>query len=181
MTIRTKLVMLVCFMFLGLYAPSAYADSVILTGGSVTTLSTGTTVNLTGPDFSLHYAGEIPAGSTSFGINSVTLGIGTPNVTFNGVFATFFGGSLSFTNSSLTGTVTAYNSMDDLFFHTNPIFSVTFSGSGFLTITSPGGITQREFTVDPTSVPEPTTLLQLFAGLISGGAILLRRYRPKRI
>lgn len=180
MTIRTKLVMLVCLMFLGLYAPSAYADSVILTGGSVTTLSNVATVNLTGPNFSLNYTGDISGGSSTFGINSVTLSIGSTSVTFNGVTSTFFAGSLSFTNSSISGTVTAYNSMDDQFFHINPIFTVIFSGSGFITITSPGGLTQTQFTVTAASVPEPTTLLQLFAGLTSGGAILLRRYRPKR-
>ena len=179
MTIRTKLVMLVCLMFLGLYAPSAYADSVILTGGSVTTLANVATVNLTGPDFSLNYTGDIPGGSSSFAINSVTLSIGSTSVTFNGVTSSFFGGSLSFTNSSITGTVTAYGSMDDFFFHTNPLFSVIFSGNGFVTITNPGGSTQTQFTVTAASVPEPTTLLQLFVGLTSGGGILLRRRYSK--
>jgi hypothetical protein len=177
--IRTRLVMLVGLMILGLYAPSVYADSVVLTSGSVTTLSNVATVNLTGLNFSLNYTGDISGGSTSFGMNSVSLSLGNPSVTFNGVTSTFFGGSLSFTSSSITGTVTAYNSMDDLFFHINPIFSVTFSGSGFITITNFGGTSQTQFTVTATSVPEPTTLLQLFAGLSSGGAILFRRRHSK--
>ncbi|HKU77041.1 MAG TPA: PEP-CTERM sorting domain-containing protein [Pyrinomonadaceae bacterium] len=178
MRIRTKLVMLVGLMFLGLYAPSVRADNVVLTSGSVTTLANVGTVNLTGLNFSLNYAGDIPGGP-SFGINSVSLSLGNPSVTFNGVTSAFFRGSLSFTNSSISGTVTAFNSMEDQFFNTNPIFSVTFSGSGFITITNLGAVTQTQFTVTPTSVPEPATLLQLFAGLTSGGAILFRRRYAK--
>ena len=178
MKIRTRLVMLVGLMFLGLYAPSVYADPVTLTSGSLTTLANVGTVNLTGPDFSLNYTGDIPGGS-SFGINSVLLSLGNPSVTFNGVTSALFKGFLSFTNSSVSGTITAFNSMDDLFFNTNPIFSVTFSGNGFVTITNLGGATQTQFTVTPTSVPEPATLMQLFVGVTSGGAILLRRRQPK--
>ena len=169
--------MLVGLMILGLYAPSVYADNVTLTGGSITTVANVGTVSLTGPNFSLSYLGDIPGGSSSFGINSVSLSLGNPSVTFNGVTSSFFGGSLTFTNSSVTGTVTAYNSMDDLFFHTNPIFSVTFSGNGFITITNLGGANQTQFSVTATSVPEPAAMLQLFAGLSSGGAILLKRRR----
>jgi len=169
--------MLVGLMFLGLYAPSAYADNVVLTGGSITTVANVGTVNLTGPNFSLNYTGDIPGGSSFFGMNSVSLSLGSASVTFNGVTSTFFAGSLSFTNSSVTGTVTAYNSMDDLFFHNNPIFSVTFSGNGFITITNLAGVSQTQFTITAASVPEPATLLQLFAGLTSGGSAILFRRR----
>jgi hypothetical protein len=171
--------MLAGLIFLGLYAPSVYADNVVLTDGSVTTVSNVATVSLTGTNFSLSYIGDIPGGASSFGINSVSLSLGNPSVTFNGVTSSFFGGSLSFTNSSITGTVTAYNSMDDLFFHTNPLFSVTFSGNGLVTITNFGGASQTQFSVTAASVPEPATLLQLFAGLSSGGAILFRRRYSK--
>lgn len=179
MRIHTRLIMLVGLIFLGLYAPSVYADNVVLTGGSITTVSNVATVSLTGPNFSLNYTGDIPGGSSSFGMNSVSLSLGNPSVTFNGVTSSIFGGSLAFTSSSVSGTVTAYNSMDDLFFHTNPIFSVTFTGNGFITITNLGAATQTAFSVIATSVPEPTTLLQLFAGLTSGGAILFRRRHTK--
>ena len=178
MRIRTKLVMLVGLMFLGLYAPSVRADNVTLTGGSLTTLANVGTVTLAGPNFSLNYMGDIPGGS-SFGINSVSLSLGSPSVTFNGVTSSLFKGSLNFNGSSVSGTVTAFNSMDDLFFNTNPIFSVTFSGNGFITITNLGGASQTQFSVTAASVPEPTTLLQLFAGLSSGGAILFRRRHAK--
>jgi hypothetical protein len=168
--------MLVGLMFLGLYAPSVYADNVVLTGGSITTVANVGTVNLTGPNFSLNYAGDIPGGSSSFGINSVTLSLGNPSVTFNGVTSSLFKGSLSFNGSSVSGTITAFNSMDDLFFNTNPVFSVTFSGNGFITITNLGGASQTQFSVTAASVPEPAALLQLFAGLSSGGALLFRRH-----
>ena len=174
MTRHLRLILLVGLLAFGLYTPSVYADSVTLTSGSVSVLSNVATINLAGPSFSLNYIGDAPGGPF-VGINSVSLSLGTPNVTFNGVISTFFGGSLSFTNSSISGTVTAFASMDDLFFHTNPIFSVTFTGSGFVTITNLGGPTQTQFTVTPTSVPEPATLLQLFAGLASSGFIFFRR------
>lgn len=174
---RTRLVLLLGLMAFGLYAPSVYADNVVLTSGSVSTLANVGTVNLIGPNFSLSYSGDIPGGSSFFGLNSVSLSLGSPSVTFNGVSSTFFTGSVSFTNASIVGSVTAFGSMQDLFFNTNPLFSVTFSGTGFVSVTNVGGLTQTVFTVTPTSVPEPATLLQLFAGLASSGALLFRRYR----
>ena len=176
MTKRFKLSLLLGCVVLCLSARSAYADNVVLTGGSVSTVGNVATINLVGDNFSLNYSGDIPGGSTSFGINSVTLSLGLPNTTFNGTVSNFFAGSLSFTNTSLTGSVTAYASMQDLFFHTNPLFSVTFSGTGVINVTNFGGFSQTQFTVTPTSVPEPAALLQLFAGLTSGGVLVLRRY-----
>jgi hypothetical protein len=167
-------VLLVGLLAFGLYTPSVYADSVTLTSGTVSVLANVGTINLAGPNFSLNYTGDVPGGS-SMGINSVSLSLGSPSVTFNGVTSNFFNGSLGFTSSSITGTVTAFGSMNDLFFNTNPLFSVTFTGNGFVTITSVGGATQTQFTVTPTSVPEPATLLQLFAGLASSGFIFFRR------
>jgi hypothetical protein len=93
----------------------------------------------------------------------------------NGIYTDFFGGSLSFTDSSISGIVTAYGSMDDLFFHTNPLFSVTFTVAELELFSGVGGATQTQFTVTPTSVPEPATLLQLFAGLTSSGVLFFRR------
>ena len=174
MTRRIRLVLLVGLLAFGLYTPSVYADSVTLTSGTVSVLSNVATINLAGPNFSLNYTGDVPGGST-MGINSVSLSLGSPILIFNGSSASMFGGSLSFTNSSISGTVTAYGSLDDLFFHTNPLFSVTFSGSGVGTISGVGGATQTQFTVTPTSVPEPATLLQLFAGLTSSGVLFFRR------
>jgi len=174
MTRRIRLLLLVGLLAFGLYAPSVYADSVTLTSGTVSVTGNIGTINIAGPNFSLHYIGDVPGG-TSMGINSVSLSLVTPILIYNGSSPSFFGGSLSFTNSAISGIVTAYGSMDDLFFHTNPLFSVTFTGSGVGTISGVGGATQTQFTVTPTSVPEPATLLQLFAGLTSSGVLLFRR------
>lgn len=174
MTRRIRLVVLLGLLAFGLYAPSVYADSVTLTSGTVSVVSNVGTINLAGPNFSLNYVGDVPGGA-SMGINSVSLSLGSPILIYNGTSPSFFGGSLSFTNTSISGIVTAYGSMDDLFFHTNPLFSVTFTGSGIGTISGVGGATLTQFTVTPTSVPEPTTLLQLFAGLTSSVVLFFRR------
>lgn len=179
MTKRFRFALLLGFIVLCFSAPSVYADNVVLTGGSVSTLGNVATVNLVGDNFSLNYSGDIPGSSTSFGINSVTLSLGLPNTTFNGTLSNFFAGSLSFTNSTISGSVTAYASMQDLFFQTNPLFSVTFTGAGVINVTNFGGVNQTQFTVSPTSVPEPAAVLQLFAGLTSGGIVVLRRYRKR--
>ena len=174
MTRRIRIVVLLGLLAFGLYAPSVYADSVTLTSGTVSVVSNVGTINLAGPNFSLNYVGDVPGGA-SMGINSVSLSLGSPILIYNGSSPSFFGGSLSFTNTSISGIVTAYGSMDDLFFHTNPLFSVTFTGSGIGTISGVGGATLTQFTVTPTSVPEPTTLLQLFAGLTSSVVLFFRR------
>jgi len=174
MTRHFRLVLLLGLLTFVLYAPSVYADPVVLSSGSVTTGANVATVNLVGPNFSLNYIGDISGSSTTFAINSVSLSLGNPSVTFNGVTSTFFKGFLSFDNSSVNGTITAFASAPDQFFNINPVFSVTFTGTGFVTFTTVGGISQTQLTV--TSVPEPATLLQLFAGLSGGGALLFRRY-----
>lgn len=65
--------------------------------------------------------------------------------------------------------------MQDLFFNTNPLFVVDFSGTGFVTISDVGGLTQTRFTVSPTAVPEPATLVHLLLGLFSCGGLVARR------
>ncbi len=158
-----------------LLAHDARADTVVLTGGSVTTLSGVATVNLSAPNFALNYTGDIPPGSPSaFTLNSVTQSIGFPFVTYNGTTSSFFSGSLSFNDTLLTGGVTAYATMDDMFFNTNPLFTVNFSGPGFMTVSNVGGLTQRQFTV---ATPEPVTLLLFGTGLAGAAATRLRRRR----
>jgi len=159
-----------------LLAHDARADTVVLTSGSVTTLAGVATVNLSGPNFVLNYSGEIPPGSpATFGLNSVTQSIGFPFVTYNGVTSSFFSGSLSFNDTLLTGGVTAYATMDDMFFHINPLFTVNFSGPGFITVSNVGGFTQRQFTV---ATPEPVTLLLFGTGLAGAAALRRRRRGP---
>ena len=172
--LRHSLLLAIAILVMGLSSVVVRADNVALTGGSVSTLSGFGTVNLVANNFSLTYTGEIPPGATTaFTINSVTLAIGLPNVSYNGLDSRYFNGSLSFNNSLLTGNVTAYASMEDLFFSRSPLFTVTFSGSGFITITQiPGGGTDTRFTV---ATPEPTALIMLGSGLLGGLAFKRRR------
>src|SRR5689334_21054968 len=117
MTRHFRLVLLLGLLTFVLYAPSVYADPVVLSSGTVTTGANVATVNLVGPNFSLNYIGDISGSSTTFGINSVSLSLGNPSVTFNGVTSTFFKGFLSFDNSSVNGTITAFASAPDQFFN----------------------------------------------------------------
>lgn len=164
-----------------LHTSPAFADSVTLTSGSASTFVGVGTVNLSGDGFVLRYSGEIaPSATTSIPLNSVTHSIGLPSVTFGGVTTRFFGGSLGFNETFLTGGVTAYATMDDMFFGTNPLFSLSFQGTGFLTQTRVDGFLRTEFTVTqgPSSpVPEPASMFLLTAGL--AGIAAHRRSRRK--
>ncbi|HET6979204.1 MAG TPA: PEP-CTERM sorting domain-containing protein [Pyrinomonadaceae bacterium] len=163
-----KLLPILALIVLCFSAVAAKADPVALTTGSASTASGFGTVNLAGPDFSLSYFGEIPPGATtSFSMNTVTAGTGM--VTLGGNSSSIFIGNLSFTNSLLTGHVSAYATMEDLFFGNAPVFTVDFTGGGAMSITGP----QTQFAV--ASVPEPITLLTFGAGL--GGLTLFRRRR----
>jgi len=63
--------------------------------------------------------------------------------------------------------------MDDLFFGNAPVFTVDFTGGGFMTITPLlGGGSQTQFTV---AVPEPITLFMFITGL--GGLAAYGRRR----
>jgi hypothetical protein len=154
-------------------ARTANADTVVLTSGTASTLAGFGSVNLAGPNFSLTYFGEIPPGATTtFFMNTVTAGSGM--VSFDGVSASIFTGSLSFTNSILTGNVSAYTTMEDLFFGNPAIFTVNFTGSGFMTVSAvPAMGTRRQF--DVAAVPEPVTFFLLATGL--GGIAALKRKR----
>ena len=152
-------------------ARTARADTVVLSTGTASTLAGFGSVNLSGPDFSLTYFGEIPPGATTtFFMNTVTAGSGM--VTFNGISSSIFTGSLSFTNSILTGNVSAYATMEDLFFGNPALFTVTFTGSGFMTVNAiPGSGTRTQF--DVAAVPEPVTFFLLATGL--GGVAAFKR------
>ena len=147
------------------------ADSVTLDTGTVSVqVPPGqTSISISGPqNFSLDYFNSEYAGplSTSFGFQNITQGFGS--LSLNGLSASFFTGSLSFTNSTLTGSATGYASLNDVA-NNNPLFTVTFSGSGVLLSTS----TTRTFTVS--SVPEPTSLILLMSSFGAGIAFWKRR------
>lgn len=161
-----------------LFVGTAHADTVALTGGTASTLAGVGTVNLLGLNFSLHYVGEIPPGVTNMiSMNTALYSIGTANVSFNGVGSGIFRGVVSFDDSFLSGTVSAYATMDDMFFNRPALFTVGFNGYGYITVTDVGGQRQTQFNV---SVPEPNSLLLLFSGL--GGLIAFRRrqLRPQK-
>lgn len=174
---RFALLPVLAFIVLSFSASTANADPVTLTSGTASTASGFGTVNLTGPNFSLNYFGEIPPGATTtILMNSVTAGSGM--VTLNSTTTTIFIGSLNFNNSLLTGHVSAYATMDDLFFGNAPVFTVDFTGGGFMAITPLiGGGSRTQFTV---AVPEPITLLMFVTGL-GGFAAFSRRRAAARI
>jgi hypothetical protein len=160
---------------------SVYANNVTLTGGTISTSGGVGNVSLNGLGFTVNYLGDIPQGVvTTFGFNSALLGFGSPLVISNGTSSTFFKGSLSFNNSSVSGSLIAYGSLADLFQNQNSLFDVTFTGSGYMTTSQVDGLTQTQFAVTPTSaVPEPSTLVLLLTGGLGLLPFKLRRNRTK--
>lgn len=170
---RQTLLPILALIVLCFSAGAANADPVTISNGTASTASGFGTVNLTGPNFSLTYFGEIPPGATtSILMNTVTAGTGM--VTLGSSTSTIFIGSLSFTNSLLTGHVSAYATMEDLFFGNAPVFTVDFTAVGFVEVTPlPGSGSRTQFTA--VNVPEPITLLMFATGL--GGLAVFKRRR----
>ena len=151
------------------------ADSVILNTGSVsiqvppgqTVISLGNSGTFSLTYFNSEYLGPLV---TSFGFQSITQGFGS--LTFQGQTVQFFTGSLSFTDSSLTGQITGFQTLLDAF-NNNPLFTVTFTGTGFLQSTS----TSRTFTV---TTPEPAALFLLGSGMAAASIRARRKRRSQQ-
>jgi len=146
------------------------ADAVVLTGGAVSIqVPPGqTSISIIRPGvFSLSYVNSEHIGplATIFSFQSITQGFGSASL--NGMTAQFFTGLVTFNNSSLTGNLTAFATLDDAFAN-NPLFTVNFSGEGFLISTA----SSHTFNV---VVPEPVTVLLFGSGLAGLVAVVKRR------
>src|SRR5439155_7371520 len=132
-------------------------------------------VNLTGQgglsirsivdDFPLRFLAPNSYISSTIGCGCDGFGV----VTFNGFTVGAFGGSGSFTGSTITGSVTLLGNFDSSLGQPPFPITVNYVGSGFLERTPTGTI----FTIT-SPVPEPGTLL-LFATSLTGAVAALRR------
>lgn len=154
------------------FQTTARADSVTLTGGTVTIQVNPGQTSLTFSQlgvFSLTYLNTEFLGplSTSLNFQSITQGSGS--ATLNGVTTQYFTGSLVFNNNTITGQVTTFSSLAAALSNT-PLFVVNFNGDGSLISTS----NRHVFTVQ---TPEPMSLTLLGLALSS---FMFKRSRSSR-